>query len=100
MNAEYKQLQLLTDFIQFISQDTDSTISGLKVLFTRKELKELTRRLLILKFLILGYSHRKIASILNVGIATITRGSKELQLSRSFVVRQFFKTKGQEYWRK
>jgi TrpR family trp operon transcriptional repressor len=49
---------------------------------TDKERGELVRRIEIIKRLIAGEPQQKIASDLGVGIATVTRGSKELSQGR------------------
>ena len=59
-----KDRQLLEDFLTSIT--------------TEKERKELVRRVEIVKRLLAGDAQAKIASDLKVGIATVTRGSKEL----------------------
>lgn len=51
----------------------------LEGILTPKELIELPTRLEIVKQLKSGVSQHKIAETLGVGIATVTRGSKELQ---------------------
>jgi TrpR family trp operon transcriptional repressor len=51
-------------------------------LLTPKELDEISRRLQIAKMLKEGKSQRYIAKKLNVGIATVTRGSKEIANGR------------------
>lgn len=51
-------------------------------IFTPKELLEIPTRLQIVKMLKAGISQHKIAEDLGVGIATVTRGSKEIQLGR------------------
>lgn len=45
---------------------------------TPTERQELTRRLEIVKRLVVGEKQHKIAEDLGVGVATVTRGSKEL----------------------
>lgn len=50
----------------------------LKGILTDKELEEIPTRLQIVKLLKKGVSQRKIAEKLKVGIATVTRGSKEI----------------------
>ncbi len=47
----------------------------LKAIFTSKELKEFDNRLKIFQLLMQGKKHREISENLNVGIATVTRGS-------------------------
>ena len=51
----------------------------LKALFTNKELKELENRLKIFQMLLQGRKQREISEDLNVGIATVTRGSYALE---------------------
>lgn len=55
-------------------------------IFTPKELEEIPTRLQIVKMLKKGTSQHTIAEKLGVGIATVTRGSKEIQLGRFKVV--------------
>ncbi len=51
-------------------------------ILTPQELVEIPNRLAIVKMLKKGVSQHKIAENLHVGIATVTRGSKELQKGR------------------
>lgn len=51
-------------------------------ILTPKELEEIPTRLQIVKMLKKGISQHKISEDLEVGIATVTRGSKELQKGR------------------
>lgn len=53
-------------------------VEFLKGILTPKELEEISVRLQIVKQLKQGVSQREIAENLGVGIATVTRGSKEL----------------------
>lgn len=53
-----------------------------------KERVELAQRLEIIKRLLAGEAQHKIARDLGVGIATVTRGSKELAAGRFKVLRQ------------
>jgi TrpR family trp operon transcriptional repressor len=55
---------------------------------TDKERAELTRRIEIVKRLVAGEPQQKIAADLGVGIATVTRGSKELSQGRFKVLRK------------
>ena len=48
-------------------------------LFTVREMEELTKRLKIIRMLKKGNTQKYIAQKLQVGIATVTRGSKEIQ---------------------
>lgn len=60
------------------AKSPESVLDLLKGLLTVKELDEIARRLQIVKMLKAGMSQRDIVEKLNVGIATVTRGSKEL----------------------
>ncbi len=51
-------------------------------ILTRAELEEIPTRLEIVKMLKAGVSQHEIAKKLNVGVGTVTRGSKELQEGR------------------
>ena len=55
---------------------------------TDKERGELVRRVEIIKRLISGEPQHKIANDLGVGIATVTRGSKELSKGRFKALRK------------
>lgn len=54
---------------------------------TDQERNELTQRVEIIKHLIAGEPQAKIASDLGVGVATVTRGSKELSQGRFKVLK-------------
>ncbi len=54
----------------------------LKGILTPSELDELTTRLQIVKMLKKGLPHQEIARRLKVGVATVTRGSRELRMGR------------------
>lgn len=51
-------------------------------IFTPKELSEIPTRLQIIKLLKKGIPQQKIAHQLGTGIATVTRGSRELKMNR------------------
>lgn len=72
---------LLSSFIKTVLEiKTDKEmLEFLKGILTPKELEELPTRLEIVKRLKRGEAQHKIAEELGVGIATVTRGSKELQ---------------------
>jgi TrpR family trp operon transcriptional repressor len=53
----------------------------LQSILTPKELETIPKRLEIVTLLKKGYAQRKIANKLGLGIATVTRGSKELKLN-------------------
>lgn len=75
------QKKLLDSFLTQITsyKDERSLRKFLEAIFTPKELQEIPTRLKIVKMLKKGISQREIADQLGVGVATITRGSKELQ---------------------
>lgn len=54
----------------------------LQGILTPKELLELPNRLQIVKMLKKGMFHHDIAEKLGVGVATVTRGSREIQKGR------------------
>jgi Trp operon repressor len=56
-------------------------------LTTAKERQEMTQRVEIVRRLLAGDSQHTIAADLNVGVATVTRGSKELTNGRFKVLR-------------
>ena len=59
----------------------------LKALFTNKELKEFDNRLKIFQLLMQGKKHREISEDLNVGIATVTRGSSAFEKEKIFQIK-------------
>lgn len=81
-----KQLDELIELLLSIrtKEDMKDFLLGI---FTPKELEEIPTRLQIVKMLKKGTSQHQIAEKLGVGIATVTRGSKEIQLGRFKVIR-------------
>lgn len=77
----------VTDFI-FSIKNKELLNDFLFGITTEKERKELTLRLEIIKRLISGEPQAKISKELGVGIATVTRGSKELNHGRFKILRQ------------
>jgi TrpR family trp operon transcriptional repressor len=78
------------DFIELTYSTRDKRLLAdfLVGVTTDKERRELARRLEIVKRLLAGEAQAKIASDLGVGIATVTRGSKELSQDRFKVLRE------------
>lgn len=74
----------INDLAQALSQVKSEAemLDFLKGLLTLGELEEIARRLQIVKLLKEGLSQREIAEKLKVGIATVTRGSKEIKQGR------------------
>ena len=66
------------------TNDIDNTELLLKALFTSKELKEFDNRLKIFQLLMQGKKQREISEDLNVGIATVTRGSLAFEKEKIF----------------
>ena len=66
------------------TNDINDTNLLLKALFTSKELKEFDNRLKIFQSLMQGKKHREISEDLNVGIATVTRGSLAFEKEKIF----------------
>lgn len=56
-------------------------------ILTPKELEEIPTRLQIVRLLKAGMSQHQIAKELEIGVATVTRGSKEIQKGRFKVVK-------------
>ena len=69
------------------TNDIDNMKLLLKALFTNKELKEFENRLKIFQMLIQGKKHREISEDLNVGIATVTRGSSAFEKEKFFQIK-------------
>ncbi len=57
----------------------EKMMNFLEGILTLKELEEIPTRLQIVKLLKQGVSQHEIAEQLGIGIATVTRGSKEIQ---------------------
>lgn len=69
--------QLLTVLLKIKSKDElENFLEGI---LTPKELEEIPMRLQIVKMLKSGIPQHEIAEKLRIGIATVTRGSKEIQ---------------------
>ena len=67
----------------FLSIKTKNEMQDfLQGILTPKELLEIPTRLAIVKMLKKGISQHEIAEKLHVGVATVTRGSKEIQNGR------------------
>lgn len=80
-----KQLYELIDLLLNIKTGEEMEDFLLGIL-TPKELEEIPMRLQIVKLLRKGIPQQEIAENLGVGVATVTRGSKELQKGRFKVV--------------
>lgn len=63
-------------------RDKNKMLDFLQGILTPKELLEIPKRLEIVKLLKKGVQHQSIAQKLHVGVATVTRGSREIQKGR------------------
>jgi TrpR family trp operon transcriptional repressor len=72
-----KNLALLKSLLIDL-KDSESAQDFLDSLLTPEELETLLMRLEIIKLLKQGYTQREVAQKLQVGIATVTRGAKEI----------------------
>jgi TrpR family trp operon transcriptional repressor len=79
-----------TDFVNLTHSIQDKKLleDFLVGVTTAKERRELAQRVEIIKRLLAGEPQLKIASDLGVGIATVTRGSKELSEGRFKALRK------------
>ncbi len=69
-------LELAAEFAKM--KDTDEVAAFLDALLTPKEQIEIPKRLQIIKLLKTGVAQRDISIQLKVGVATVSRGSREL----------------------
>lgn len=78
------------DVVSLIYETKDKELLGdfLTGLTTSKERRELAMRVEIIQQLLAGIPQQKIAQDLGVGIATVTRGSKELADGKFKVLRE------------
>jgi len=64
------------------NKSASEMLDFLKGILTPKEFDEVVTRLQIVKLLKKGLPHQEIARRLKVGVATVTRGSRELRIGR------------------
>lgn len=76
-----KNLQELVQTLLKIKTEKEM-LDFLEAILTPKELLEIPTRLQIVKLIKKGVSQHEIAEKLHVGVATVTRGSKEIQKGR------------------
>ncbi len=74
------QDELIEAFL--LMKSKDQMLNFMKGILTPKELEELSQRLKIVKLLKKGVPQHEIAERLGAGVATITRGSRELKIGR------------------
>lgn len=80
MNTKYFTHELADALVRL--KNRRQMLEFLDGLLTPQELIELSQRLQIVKQLKRGIPQREIAADLGVGIATVTRGSREIQLGK------------------
>lgn len=83
MNTRKHPYRELIDLLCHIT-DPREMEAALEAILTRKEAEELENRLQIFRMLLQDIPQREIATRLNVGIATVTRGAAALRNSRFF----------------
>lgn len=76
MTYEEQLNELIKQILSY--RDEEALRSFLEAILTPKELAEIPTRLRIVKMLKQGVAQREIADKLGVGVATVTRGSKEI----------------------
>ena len=76
-----KSLDELIDMLASI-KSRQEMLDFLRGILTPQELEEIPTRLQIVKMLKKGMPQHEIAEKLGVGVATVTRGSKEIQKGR------------------
>ena len=83
-------INLLKHFIDVLMEikSRDELEDFLIGILTPAELEEIPRRLKIVEMLLEGKSQREIAEKLGVGVATVSRGARELKLGRFKVIRR------------
>jgi TrpR family trp operon transcriptional repressor len=79
--SKVKPLDFLVDTLLSVKTKKEMQ-EFLKGIFTPQELEEIPTRLQIVLKLKQGIPQHQIAKELNVGVATVTRGSKEIQKGR------------------
>lgn len=83
MNTRKQPYKELIDLLCRIS-DPKEMEAALEAILTHREAEELENRLQIFRMLLQDIPQREIATRLNVGIATVTRGAAALRNSRFF----------------
>ena len=69
----------LVEFLHKISNDKDLLYEFVKDILTPREFENLSMRWQIVKRLVKGEHHQSIAEDLHLGVATVTRGSREMR---------------------
>ncbi len=95
--GEKKYLDQLMGVLLSI-KDKNEMEDFLRGLLTPAELEDIPKRLQIVIRLLKGQSQRQVADELGVGIATVTRGARELRSGRFKVVKHLISTRGNLKW--
>lgn len=85
MNNKKFFTELVDEFLRIDSREDMADF--LRGILTPSEIEEIPKRLQIVKLLKAGVAQKEIAERLGVGIATVTRGSKEVQEKRFKYIR-------------
>ncbi len=80
MTNDYQQK--LTNLARLISQHSNNLVELLDALLTPQEIIQLSKRVEIIRRLKAGQPQRQIAHDLEVGLATVIRGAKEMRLGK------------------
>ncbi len=72
--------ELVKTFLK--NKSNEEMLDFLKGILTPREIDEISTRLQIVKLLKKGLPHQEIARRLGVGVATVTRGSREIRMGR------------------
>jgi TrpR family transcriptional regulator, trp operon repressor len=80
-NNKEKNLDEFIDFLLKLKNKNEMNLF-LNGILTPKELIEIPNRLLIVKMLKKGIPQQEIAKTIQVGVATVTRGAREIQKGR------------------
>ena len=76
MVREFEKVLQLAQDKQDLEKKLENLLTGL---LTEKEIEELAERIRIVQLLKKGVSQHEIAATLKVGVATVSRGAKELK---------------------
>lgn len=79
-NKEKKLEEFINHILKLKTKDEINDF--LNGILTPKELAEIPNRLLIVKMLKQGIPQQEIAKVIQVGVATVTRGAREIQRGR------------------
>ncbi len=99
MKQKKKYLEQLISILMTID-DKKEMEDFLRGLLTPAELEEIPQRLQIVVRLLKGETQRQVAANLGVGLATVTRGARELKNGRFKILRRLLGGRGNLKWRR